>query len=57
MEYLTAVKTTMSDSLLFSKGNHVVLGTQAVIIITITIIINIMCYAYLVTDTMIKVTR
>lgn len=41
------------NSPLFSKGNHVVLGTQAVIIIIIITIINntiIMRYAYLVTD-------
>lgn len=49
----------MSESLLFrKKGNHVDLGTQAVITITTNIIINIiMCFAYLVTDTMIKVTH
>jgi len=59
VEYLPAVKTTMSESLLFrKKGNHVDLGTQAVITITTNIIINIiMCFAYLVTDTMIKVTH
>lgn len=39
------------NSPLFSKGNHVVLGTQAVIIIIIITIFNtIMRYAYLVTD-------